>query len=548
MPTAATTPNLTPGLSADDGAAPAADVDALVLFSRPAQPPTPSPGRGKPGRRGRRGTDRAAEEDTPRPATLVLPKGNAGLSDAARRHLDAALAALRAVGKAEEVIRLAAVPGVHAPLVTVVGLGEGDETEFLSPDRLRVCAGAALRHLVGRPRVAVVLPSAEPAAVAAVAEGAAMGAYDFTRHRSKAPKPHAQPPAQIRLLGVNPRDGAANAAVDRAAVVARAVAWARDLVNTSPNELYPESFADAVVERAATLPGRTALSVSVLDERELRDEGFGGIIGVGQGSVHPPRMVVLRYRPRAAAAHLAYVGKGITFDSGGLCIKPAGSMISMKDDMAGAAAVAAAVLAIAELGVAVSITGVLTLAENMPSGNAQRPGDVVTMGNGTTVEVINTDAEGRMVLADGLCLAQREDPEAVVDIATLTGAAIVALGKRTAAVLANDEELQGEVTSAATSAGEPIWPMPIAQEIRGTMDSLVADLKHTGETGSAGVMVGAAFLREFAGQDEDGAALPWAHLDIAGPAYNEGSAYGFTPKGGTGYGVRTLVRLAEGRA
>lgn len=549
MPTAASSPSHPLALIADDGGAPAADVDALVVFSRPAQPTsTAKPARGRPAARRRRGDEPPAGDDAPGPATLLLPKGQAGLSDATRAQLDAALAGLRAVGKAEEVVRIAAVPGIGAPLVAVAGLGDGQDEQILSADRLRGCAGAALRHLVGRRRVAVVMPTADPAAVAAVAEGAAMGAYDFTRHRSKSPKPHAQPPSTIRLLGINPRDGAAQAALTRAAVLARAVAFARDLVNTGGNQLYPESFADAVLARAAALPGRTPLDVAVLDEHDLREGGFGGIIGVGQGSVHPPRMVVMRYRPRAASAHLAYIGKGITFDSGGLCIKPAGSMITMKDDMAGAAAVAGAVLAVAELGVPVSLTGVLALAENMPSGNAQRPGDVVTMGNGTTVEVINTDAEGRMVLADAMCLAQRDEPEAMVDIATLTGAAIVALGKRTAAVLANDEELQGEVASAATSAGEAIWPMPIAQEIRATMDSLVADLKHTGETGSGGVMVGAAFLREFAGLDGDGAALPWAHVDIAGPAYNDGSAYGFTPKGGTGYGVRTLVALAEGRA
>ncbi len=555
MPNTAATPSEPPVLTASDEAAHSADVDALIVFSRPDSPSEPDgsgtetasrrPGRSLPLRSRPQVQER--DEDAPAPPLLVAPTGRGGFPAEARTHLETVLATLRAVGKAEEVIRVAAVPGVKAPLVTVVGLGDGDDDEALSPDRLRLCAGAAIRTLAGRPRVGVLPPTSTPEALGALAEGAALGAYDFTHHRSKAPGAHTHPPTAVRLLGLNPRDGAVKTALHRASALARSVAWARDLVNTSPNELYPQAFADAVTARVQHLPGRTPLSVTVMDEAELREGGYGGIIGVGQGSVHPPRLVVLRYRPRAAAAHLAYVGKGVTFDSGGLCIKPANSMPTMKSDMAGAAAVAGAVLAAAELDLSVSVTGILALAENMPSGTAQRPGDVVTMGNGTTVEIINTDAEGRLVLADAMCLAQEEDPEAIVDIATLTGAAIVALGKRTAAVLANDEELQGEVAGAATRVGEPIWPMPIAQEIRATMDSQVADLKHTGEVGSGGVMVGAAFLREFAGQDADGDPIPWAHLDIAGPAYNEGSAYGFTPKGATGYGVRTLVALAEGR-
>ncbi len=553
MPNPAPTSSGTPLLVAAEDTADSANVDALILFSRPAgeHDEKKADNGGKPARRrGRRGAGDqldAQVQGLPQTAVLVLPKSD-GLAQEARRHLENALAGLRAMGKAEEVTRIAAVPGIAAPLVVVVGLGDGDDAQALSPDRLRLCAGAAVRHVTGRFEVGVLVPTEEPAAVAAIAEGAALGAYDFVHHRSQAPKPHTQPPHQIRLLGLPAGDRTVQAALAQATVLSRAVAWARDLVNTGPNELYPQSFADAVTTRAATLSGKHAVDVTVMDEQELRKGGFGGIIGVGQGSAHPPRIVVLRYRPRDATAHLAYVGKGITFDSGGLCIKPATSMPTMKNDMAGAAAVAAAVLAAAELGLPVSLTGVLTLAENMPSGTAQRPGDVVTMGNGTTVEIINTDAEGRMVLADGLCVAQREQPEALIDVATLTGAAIVALGHRTAAVLANDDALQGEVASAATSVGEPIWPMPIAVEIRAGMDSIVADLKHTGEPGAGGIMVGAAFLREFVGQDEEGTALPWAHLDIAGPAFNDKTAYGFTPKGGTGYGVRTLVALAQGRA
>ncbi|MBK7723421.1 MAG: leucyl aminopeptidase [Austwickia sp.] len=551
------TPTLTPALIVAGDAASAADVDALVVFSRPgsagSEPEVDAPPQKSRRRRRDQGKRKdataASREDTDEPGSpvLALPDQDS-LPRPVREHLEAVLGSLRAAGSAEEVTRVAAVPGVQAPVVLVVGLGDGADAEALSPDRLRICAGAAVRHLAGRPRVAILVPIAEHPTIAAVAEGAAMAAYDFSHHRSQVPGPRKQPPQDILVLGVGARDQQARADVARAAILAKAVAWARDLVNTGPNELYPASFAEAVVTRAATLSGPASVEVTVLDDQELREQGYGGIIGVGQGSAFPPRMVLMRYRPRGAGAHLAYVGKGITFDSGGLCIKPAGSMPTMKCDMAGAAAVAGAVLAAAELGIPVALTGVLALAENMPSSAAQRPGDVVTMGDGTTVEIINTDAEGRLVLADGLCLARHEEPDAVVDIATLTGACIIALGKRTAAVLANDDAFQGEVAGAATLAGEPIWPLPITTETRAGMDSLVADLKHTGEAGAGGVMVGAAFLREFAWRDEQGQEVPWAHLDIAGPAYNEGSAYGFTPKGGTGYGVRTLVALAEGRA
>jgi len=267
-------------------------------------------------------------------------------------------------------------------------------------------------------------------------------------------------------------------------------------------------------------------------------------VGVGMGSAHPPRIVTFRYDPPRATARLAFVGKGITFDSGGLCLKPPTSMIAMKNDMAGAAAVVAAGQAIADLGLPVAVSGWLCVAENMPSGTAQRPGDVVRMRDGQTVEVINTDAEGRLVLADGLCLASETQPDFIVDVATLTGAAIIALGRRTAAVLANDDEVQAQVCQAATQAGESVWPMPIVEEIRPDLKSTVADLKHTGDS-VGGCMIGAAFLREFVGATDDDEPIPWAHVDIAGPSYNDSKPYGYTPKGATGFGVRTLVALAE---
>jgi len=243
------------------------------------------------------------------------------------------------------------------------------------------------------------------------------------------------------------------------------------------------------------------------------------------------------------------VGKGITFDSGGLCLKPPASMLTMKSDMAGAAAVAATVLAVAELRLPVAVTGYLALAENMPGSNAQRPGDVVTMRGGRTVEIIDTDAEGRMVLGDALALASEKYPDAIVDIATLTGAQVLSLGHRIAAVMANDEDLRGALQTAADSAGEQLWPMPLPEEMRPSLDSQVADLSHKGDR-MGGMLTAGLFLREFVGsrRGDAGAPIPWAHLDIAGPSFNDSGAYGYTPKGGTGYGVRTMLSLVEGYA
>ncbi len=260
---------------------------------------------------------------------------------------------------------------------------------------------------------------------------------------------------------------------------------------------------------------------------------------MGQGSVNPPRLVKLSYRHPRATKHLALVGKGITFDSGGLSLKPAQSMEWMKSDMGGAAAVIATVQAVARLGLAVNVTGWAPMAENMPSGTAQRPSDVLTIYGGKTVEVLNTDAEGRLILADALVAASADSPDLIVDIATLTGAQLVALGSRTSAIMANDEGLRERVFAVSRSAGEAMWPMPLPDELRKSLDSEVADLANMGDR-YGGMLVAGLFLREFIGEG-----IPWAHLDIAGPAYNEGEAYGYTPKGGTGAGVRTLVALAE---
>ncbi|MGO4342740.1 leucyl aminopeptidase [Pedococcus sp. 2YAF34] len=472
-----------------------------------------------------------------------------GLPSDAERHLSAQLAALHATGKAEEVLTVAAVPGVAASRVVLTGLGSAADGAGVGDEVLRRAAGAAVRSLKNAAKVVVALPSEDVAAVAAVAEGAALGAYRYagvrgpgkdTKDKAAKGKAADEGVSAVTVVTGQAKDKAVKAAATRAAVLADAKAYARDLVNTPPNLLFPQSFADSVKERSSA--GKAKVTVKVLDEKALEKGGFGGIVGVGQGSVRPPRIVTLTWAPAKATHSVALVGKGITFDSGGLCIKPPASMLSMKSDMAGAAAVAATVFAAAQLGLPVAVTGYLCLAENMPSGSAQRPGDVVTMRNGTTVEVIDTDAEGRMVLGDGICLAAESAPDAIVDIATLTGAQMVALGARVAGIMANDDTFRDRVRAAADTAGETAWPMPLPEDLRPQLESSVADLSHKGERWG-GMLTAGLFLGEFVTEG-----TPWAHVDIAGPSFNEGSPWGYTPKGGTGFGVGTLLSLVEGYA
>ena len=330
---------------------------------------------------------------------------------------------------------------------------------------------------------------------------------------------------------------AAKDAVARAAVLGAARDWARDLVNTPPNLLFPQSFAEDVKKHTTASAAR--VSVSVLDEKALVKGGFGGIVGVGQGSVNPPRIVTMTWAPAGATTSVALVGKGITFDSGGLNIKPSSGMVTMKCDMAGAAAVAATVLAAAELDLPVAVTGYLCLAENMPSGTAQRPSDVVIMRDGTSVEILDTDAEGRMVLGDGICLASEKSPDWIVDIATLTGAQVVALGTDIAGVMGNEDDFRTSVVDAAGRAGEGAWAMPLPVELRAKLDTPTADIAHKGDR-DGGMLTAGLFLKEFVGEG-----IAWAHVDIAGPAFNDKAAKGHHPKGGTGFGVATLLSLIE---
>ena len=449
--------------------------------------------------------------------------------------LAATLAALGATGAAGEVTRIASGGALPAPLIVAAGLGPAPDQptpQFPSLHALREAAGAGVRAVAGKAdRVAVSLPVRDAPEAEAVALGALLGSYAFNRYRTEA-KPG---PADIVLITGGDPSFRAEEAAQRGRVLADAVSLTRDLVNTSPADLYPETFA-AEAERVARSSG---LDIEVLDEKALADGGYGGIAGVGQGSVHPPRLVRLSYTRPGAAKTVVLVGKGITFDSGGLSLKPPKSMEAMKSDMSGAAAVLGALQAVAALQADVNVIGYMPLAENMPGGRAQRPSDVIKIYGGKTVEVLNTDAEGRLVLADALARGLEDQPDLMVDVATLTGAQLVALGPRIAGVMASDERFGDEVVDAARRAGESAWPMPLPQELRKGLDSTVADLANVTPDRNGGMLVGGLFLREFI---PDG--VRWAHVDIAGPAFNEADAYGYTPKGGTGAAVRMLVQVA----
>ncbi|MEU1800479.1 leucyl aminopeptidase [Streptomyces sp. NPDC019937] len=482
------------------------------------------------------------------PKGPVIAPGAEAVDKAFGGKLATVLETLGATGAEGEVTKLPAASGLKAPVVLAVGLGEAPaKGDGFDAEALRRAAGSAARALAGSKKGAFALPVEDAAAAAAVAEGALLGAYAYDKANSNGngakggkskgdeDKKNNGPLAEVALLGAKPRDKAYKAAAERATALIAEVNRARDLINTPSNVLDPASFAAAAVTAAK----EHGLKTEVLDEKALAKGGYGGILGVGQGSEAPPRLVRIAYTHPKAEKTLALVGKGITYDSGGISLKPAGHNETMKCDMSGAAAVFAAVVAAAKLGLRVNVTGWLALAENMPSGSATRPGDVLSMYSGKTVEVLNTDAEGRLVLADALTRACEEKPDAIVDVATLTGAMVVALGNRTFGIMSNDDAFRTALHEIAEEAGEASWPMPLPADLRKGIESPVADLANIGDRMGGGLVAG-VFLKEFI---EDG--IAWGHLDIAGPAFNDGGPFGYTPKGGTGSAVRTLVRLAE---
>jgi leucyl aminopeptidase len=419
-------------------------------------------------------------------------------------------------------------------LLIAVGLGKADGALGLEGLRRMGAAAAAAGRKCGSLAIdltGIGIDGASAAALArAVAEGAGLAEYRFDRFKSEVKRDH------LHTVVVVSDAVDAKVGAEQAAVVVEVVSLCRDLVNTPAGDLSPSDFAEIAVGVAAN----TGLGIEIYEEDKIAEEGLGGLLGVAAGSSEPPRFVRLAYEPDGVVdpATVVLVGKGITFDSGGLSIKPANSMMTMKDDMSGAAAVLATMAGCGRLGVKTRVLGFMPLTENMPGGSATRPGDVLKIRNGKTIEVLNTDAEGRLVLADALSLAVEEAPDAIIDLATLTGACVAALGKDIAGILGNDDGLIAAVERAGEEASEALWPLPLPSGYHDHIDSDVADMKNVGAAGQAGALSAALLLQEFVGE------VPWVHLDIAGPAFSEKNR-GYIRKGGTGFGVRTLLGLLD---
>jgi leucyl aminopeptidase len=457
-----------------------------------------------------------------------LAPGASGVDAAFDGGLLQVLGTLGATGKTDEVLKVPTMGRLPAGLVIATGLGRPGADGSLTAEQVRRASGAAARALAGSKRAATTLSTVD---LQASVEGTVLGAYLFDAYKSDSGD---EPVARVDLA--SPANGAAKdhrATLKAATAIAEAVATARDFVNTPPNDLYPASFA----ERAATIARAAGVEVEILDDKALRKAGFGGILGVGGGSARLPRLVRLRYRGPKPRKKVALVGKGITFDTGGISIKPAGHMEEMTCDMSGAAAVVVTTVLAAKLRYPLELVATVPMAENMPSGAAYRPGDVLTMYGGKTVEVLNTDAEGRLILADAIVRAGEDEPDYLIETSTLTGAQAVALGRRTAGIMGT-EELRDRVGAIAKATGEGGWPMPLPEELRTDLDSKLADLANVTGHRWGGMLAAGLFLREFV---PDG--LPWVHIDVAGPSYNTGSPWGYTGKGGTGVPVRTLAAV-----
>jgi leucyl aminopeptidase len=411
-----------------------------------------------------------------------------------------------------------------ASAVMIVGLGDAGK---VGHREVRRAAGAAARSSGGYARVALDLGDGIDRGGRAAAEGFALGSYTFAPYLSNVPSTS----GEVVVIGATDSD------LERARTTTEAVMWARDLVNEPPSNRGPQVFADRVAERGA----QAGLQVEVLDEAALERAGMNGILTVGKGSDSPPRFVVLTYDPEQARGFLGLVGKGITFDSGGLSIKTAEGMEKMKVDCSGAAGVVAAIAALPALGPRIKVVAAVAVAENMPGGRAVKPGDVIRHYGGRTSEVLNTDAEGRLVLADALAWMTERRPDAMVDMATLTGGMMVALGKKVAGVLASSSDLSAELLESARRTDEPLWELPLVKEYRSLLSTPVADIKNVAETRYGSPIIGALFLKDFVGD------TPWAHLDIARPAWSDKGEH-YMPSGATGYGIRLLIDWIERRA
>ncbi|PRZ41338.1 leucyl aminopeptidase [Antricoccus suffuscus] len=475
--------------------------------------------------------------------TLTILPGAEALDEELGGTLADALSVLGAKGGEGEVIKLATLGQASVPLIVAVGLGAPVADSAYDTEQVRRAAGCAARALTGRAAAAITLPgvngATDPELLGATAEGLMLGGYTFTEYKSEKVAAADAPVKKVSLLVDKARERTASAALKKAVSISEAVAMARDFIATPPSDLYPATFA----AKAKAFGTAAGIKVEVLDEKRLATGGFGGILAVGGGSDRKPRLVRMTYTPtktvKKSTPKLALVGKGITFDSGGISLKPGPKMDEMKTDMSGAAAIVASIVLIAALQLPISVVATIPMAENLPSGSAYRPADVVTFRNGKTAEILNTDAEGRVVLADAIARACEDKPDYLIETSTLTGAQVVALGKRTAGVMGSDE-FRDVVTAAGNAVGEAAWAMPLPKEVRTGMDSLTADFANIGD-GPGGMLAGGHFLKEFV---TDG--VQWAHIDIAGPSNNTGGSYGYTPKGPAGVPVRTILRVAEG--
>ena len=468
---------------------------------------------------------------------LVIESGDYQLNTAA---LLKTLNQVGATGAADEVIK---IPSSNPELIVFTGLG--DSTKSYSGEVLRRASGAAARALHGTPDAAFSLPYSSPRDLAAIAEGALLGSYIYTEFRSTTKSDVKPPLKNIELFSRSASKTEVHSLVKRAEIIAEQVHRIRDFVNAPANHLNPEIFATKFKKLASA----AGLKAEIFTDTQLKSQGFGGITSVGQGSASKPRLLHVTYVSKGGSKakkpkRIALVGKGITFDTGGYALKPREGMVTMKCDMSGAATVIAAAIAIAQLKLPIEVHAWAALAENMVSDTATRPSDVITMYGGKTVEVLNPDAEGRLVLGDALVKAAEVGKklgglDGIVDVATLTGAQSIALGTRTAAVMTNNEKFQETFLNAVKLSGELFWPMPLPEELRASLDSPIADIANIGDR-MGGMLVAGLFLKEFVDPQ-----LPWLHLDIAGPAFNSGKEYGYTPEGGTGMSLASLVTLAE---
>ena len=464
-------------------------------------------------------------QDEDATATVVA---NPFLDAEAVGEIEVALKALGGKGGADQLTRVVA-PSL--PVGSVLAVGLGKDLDEWPADVIRRAAGVAARSLNGTESVITTLSDLD---LSAAIEGLILGAYRFTDFRSAKTAPKDAGLREITVLAAD-TNAKTKAAAERATAIATAVATARDLVNTPPSHLYPAEFA----KRAKALGEATGLEVEVLDDKALAKEGYGGVMGVGKGSSRPPRLVRLAHRgaKNKKAKKVALVGKGITFDTGGISIKPAANMHHMTSDMGGAAAVIATVVLAAEQQLPIDVIATVPMAENMPSSTAQRPGDVLSQYGGITVEVLNTDAEGRLILADAIVRACEDNPDYLIETSTLTGAQTVALGARTPGVMGSDD-FRDRVAGISQQVGENGWPMPLPEELKDDLKSTVADLANVSGSRYAGMLVAGTYLREFVA---DG--VQWTHIDIAAPAYNTGGPWGYTGKGGTGVPTRTMFAV-----